>query len=108
SRFGAAAGACVVRTAVPRSRRSLRWVTRLVSLLMLRAQLGLGVHGTDIQRLGLLGGMRMIAAGEHAQVLHLLATERAARAHALHRLHDRPLRKLAAEGLAHGDFLDAA
>src|SRR5882724_3781954 len=89
SYLGAAAGCCAVRATVPRSRRSFRSVTRLVSLLMLGAPLVLWVHGADIQRLWLLGGVRMIGTGEHAQILHLLAAERAARHHALHRFHDR-------------------
>ena len=62
----------------------------------------------DVERLGLLGLMRMLGAGIDAQIAHLLAAERAAREHALDRLLDHALGEAALEDRLRGAFLDAA
>ena len=52
--------------------------------------------------------MRMLRAGEDAQVAHLLTAERAARNHPLDGLFNHALGEATFEHLARGDSLDAA
>ena len=62
----------------------------------------------DVEDFGVLRFVRMLGAGEDAQVAHLLAAQRAARDHALDGLFEHALGEAAFEHLAGGDFLDAA
>src|SRR3981081_594879 len=68
----------------------------------------LAIHRCDIERLGLLGLVRMLGAGIDAQGAHLHAAERSARDHALDRLLDHALGEAALENRPGGAFLDAA
>src|SRR3546814_7603597 len=52
----------------------------------LRTHLVLAVHGRDIEDFRILRGVRMVRAGEDTQIAHLLAAERPAGDHSLHRL----------------------
>src|SRR5208337_642927 len=52
--------------------------------------------------------MRVLRSGIDAEICHLLASERTARNHALHGLHQNALRELAAEDLERTPLLDAA
>src|SRR5262249_55273280 len=67
----------------------------------------LAVHRSDIQLLGLLRLMLVLGSLVDPQVLHLRASQRAARDHALDRLDDDALGKAALEALAQGLALDA-
>src|SRR5690606_14588787 len=75
---------------------------------MLLGPLVLGVQRRNVERLGLLGDMRMFGAGVDAETLHLATAERAARDHALDGLLDHTLGETALEQLARGALLDAA
>src|SRR3546814_13411785 len=55
----------------------------------------LAVHRSDVEHFGVLRLMRMIGAGEDAQVAHLLTAERAARDHAFDGLFEHALGKAA-------------
>src|SRR5690606_41418318 len=58
-----------------------------------RAPRVLAIHDSNVDRLGLLGFVRMLVARIDAQIAELLAAKRAARQHALDRLLDDALRK---------------
>src|SRR3546814_8084614 len=66
------------------------------------------VCSSDLDHFGALPFMRMVGAGEDAQVAHLLAAERAARDHAFDGLFEHALGKTAFEDLRRARFLDAA
>src|SRR5437899_8556142 len=68
----------------------------------------LAVHRSNINRLGLLGFMRMFGAGVNAQIAHLHATERTARDHTLDGLLDHALGEATLEDRLRGALLDAA
>src|SRR5581483_6723995 len=68
----------------------------------------LAVHACDVERFRLLGLVRMLGAAVDLETAELLAAERAARQHALHRLLDHALRKTPLEDRLRGAILDAA
>src|SRR5450756_2252394 len=68
----------------------------------------LAIHRSDIERLGLLGLVRMLGAGVNPQIAELHAPERPARNQALDRLLDHALGKTALEDRPRGAFLYAA
>src|ERR1700712_1358255 len=68
----------------------------------------LAVHCSDIERLGLLGFVRMLGTAINAQIAHLNATKRPARNHALDGFLNDTLRKTTLEDRLRGAFLDAA
>src|ERR1700676_4563411 len=68
----------------------------------------LAVPRSDIERLGLLGLVRMLGAGINPQVTKLHPPERPARYHALDGFLDHALGKTALEDRLRGAFLDAA
>src|SRR5260370_24891346 len=74
---------------------------------ILRGPHVLAVHRSDIERLGLLGFMRMFGAGVNAQIAHLDTAERTARNHALDRLLDDALGEATLEDRLGGALLDA-
>src|SRR5215475_3812952 len=86
---------------VPRSAREERSA-------ILRSPLVLGVQRPDVERLGLLGDMRMFGACIDAEILHLATAERSERDHALDCLFDHALGEAAFEQLARSALLDAA
>src|SRR6202165_2704431 len=68
----------------------------------------LAVHRSDIERLGLLGLMRMLGPGINLEIAELYATKWPARNHALDGLLDHALGKTALEDRLCRAFLDAA
>src|SRR6202043_132458 len=68
----------------------------------------LAIHRSDIDRLGLLGLVRMLGAGINAQIAELNAAKRPARNHALDGLLDHALGETTLEDRLGGAFLDAA
>src|SRR5690606_33788567 len=66
------------------------------------------VENRNIQLLWLLGFVRMVSTGIDAQVLHLAASKRPARDHALNCLLDHALWETALEDVARSALLDAA
>src|SRR6195952_1771026 len=68
----------------------------------------LAIHRSDVERLGLLGFMRMLGAGINTQIAELHAAKRPARDHALDGLFDHALGEAALEDRLGGAFLDAA
>src|SRR5215217_5977328 len=68
----------------------------------------LAIHRSNIARLRLLGFVRMLRPGVHAQVTKLHAAKRTARNHALDRLLDHALGKAALEDRLSRALLDAA
>src|SRR5690606_14062948 len=66
------------------------------------------VENRNIQLLWLLGFVRMVSTGIHAQVLHLAASKRPARDHALNCLLDHALWETTLEDVARSALLDAA
>src|SRR5450756_2826673 len=68
----------------------------------------LAIHRSDIERLGLLGLVRMLGAGVDPQITELNAAKRSARNHALDGLLDHARGETALEDRLGGTFLDAA
>src|SRR6202165_3972910 len=68
----------------------------------------LAIHRSNIERLGLLGLVRMLGAGVNAQIAELDTAKRPARNHALDGLLDHALGKTSLEYRLRGAFLDAA
>src|SRR5471030_152250 len=67
----------------------------------------LAIHRGDVDRLGLLGLVRMLGPGIDAQVAELHAAKRPARNHALDGLLEHALGETALEDRLRGAFLDA-
>src|SRR5438309_6762940 len=68
----------------------------------------LAIHRSDINRLGLLGFMRMFGAGVNTQIAHLHAAQRTTRDHAFDGLLDHALGEATLEDRLRGALLDAA
>src|ERR1700722_832072 len=68
----------------------------------------LAIHRSNVDRLGLLGLVRMFGPGVNAQITELHPAQWSPRNHPLDRLLDHPLGKTALEDRLCGAFLDAA